>query len=150
MILLLTLLFACGGEEAEDPADHACEHVTEAGEAITASETMDDVPELEESEEPYTITLVDGAAGYVGIHAHGDEGLLLFTDTADVIMALYDADGVDAGLPTPSAVEACAEDLPEHYHLGLTEGEWTLELGPAAVDSVWLMLLASGDHEHAD
>ena len=146
MILLLSLLFACGEEDHEDPADHACEHVTEAGVAVTAAETLEDAPEIDIAEEPYTITLVDGAASFVGIHAHEDTEALLFTDTADVIMTLYH-DGVEETLPAPSAVEACADDLPEHFHLDLHAGEWTLELGPAAVESVWVMLLSSEDHE---
>jgi hypothetical protein len=148
-MILLMFLLACGEEEGEDPAEHACEHVGEAGTAVTAAEAMEDAPELDVSEEPYTVTLVDGAAGFVGVHAHEDEEVLLFTDTADVILALYH-DGAEETLPAPSPVEGCEADLPEHFHLDLHEGEWTLELGPAAVESVWLMLLASGDHEHED
>lgn len=148
MIALLISLFACSGETPEDPEAHACEVIDEAGTAITAAAAMDaTAPSITPGETPYTVTLVESAPGYVAIEVAEDTPALLFMGTADVAADLYLPDGTAMGLPDPAPVEACTE-IPEHYDLDLHEtGTWYLELGPAAVAEVWL-LLHPGSHTH--
>lgn len=147
--MLILALLACNGEkEEEDPEVHACEMVGEPGVSVTAGARMDSsAGTVEVGEDPFTVTLVAGAAGFVGIPVSGDTPALLFMGTADVAVELYDADGAAMGLGDPAPVEACTE-IPEHYDLDLhSAGTWYLELGPAAVTEVWL-LIHPGSHEH--
>lgn len=148
MTALLISLLACSGGKTEDPEEHACEAIGEAGTTITAAAAMDDTaPSITPGEDPYTVTLVDSAAGYVAIEVAEDTPALLFMGTADVAADLYMPDGTAMGLPDAAPVEACAE-VPEHFDLDLHDaGTWYLELGPAAVAEVWLLLHAGG-HEH--
>lgn len=148
MILLMTLL-ACGKDaEIEDPALHACEHIAEAGASVDAGATLDDAPEIELSEEPYTVNL-DGGAGFVTLHVHEDTFGLIFVDTADVVSGLYH-DGEAEALAEPGPNADCEEDIPEHWDLDLHAGEWTLEFGPSAVDSIWLMAISGEGHDDHD
>jgi len=154
--LVLSLsFFGCDGDEHDDtddeydPAAHACEHVDEAGTAITAGATMDaTAPEIDLSGEGiYTITLVDSAAGYVRLESDEDHEIIFFLDTADVVQTAY-LDGTEVTLPATSPNSECSDDLPDHFHLDAEPGTWHIELGPAAVTSVWLMLVEGGEHEH--
>lgn len=149
MILPLLVLAACSGDAAEDPSVHACEMVGDPGTAVTAAATLEDAtPDLAVDGAPYTVTLVDGAPGYVGIEVTGDTPALLFMGLADVVAELHGPDGAAVGLPDPAPVDACAE-IPEHYDLDLHEaGTWVLELGPAAVADVWLLLHEADGHAH--
>lgn len=151
MSLLLLSLVACGPTETtEDPAEHACEHRAEAGTAITAGPDVDSGAAITIGEEPYTVTLPDQAAGFVSVEVTGDTPVLLFLGTADVAAELYH-DGTAEGLPEPGPVDQCADDIPEHYDLDLHEaGTYTLELGPAAVSEVWLMLMSAEGHAHEE
>ena len=56
----------------------------------------------------------------------------------------------DLGLAAPSPNSFCASDLPEHYDLELPAGEYVLELNPAAVETVWMMLISAEGHGHED
>ena len=144
---LSLLLFACPTTEEEDPGEHACERVADAGTAVTASADAATAPVLVAAEDPYTVTLVDGAAGYVLLDAGDAEDVLLFLDTADVVVGLQDADGNDLGLGTGAPNEFCGDDIPEHYELEPAGGEF-LVLGPAAVETVWISLLDADGHAH--
>lgn len=150
MILLLSL-FACGpAETTEDPTEHACEHRTEAGTAVTAGADVATAASIPISEEPYTVTLTDGAPGFVAVDVPGDTAALLFLGTADVAAELYQ-DGTAVGLPEPGPVDLCATDIPEHFDLDFHEaGTWTIELGPSAVSEVWLMLMSAEGHSHEE
>jgi hypothetical protein len=148
------LLICCNPadeEEEEGPGQHACEHIDEAGEALTAGATIDAAVPIELSDEPYDVTLVeDGAGTYVGfVELDVDEamGALLFVDTADLVTGLYLAEAEEP-LPESSPNDSCADDIPEHWHLDLTSGDWQIELGPSAIDSLWLMLMSAEGHEH--
>ena len=151
---LLTLpLVGCVPTEGdeEDPGEHACEHVTEAGAAVTAAATREESGDaaIDISEEPYTIALVSGEEGWISIDVSGaEEPSLLFIDTADVVTGLFHNDEEDDELSAGSPNEFCVDDIPEHFDLDLHEGTWHLRLGPAAVDSVWLSLLSAEDHAH--
>lgn len=150
--LALLTLAACnsGKEEEEDPLAHACEVITDAGTAITAGADIASAPGIQIGDVPYTVTLVDGAAGYVSVNVSEDTPAILFMGTADVAQALYQ-DGTDAGLPEGAPDDLCAEDVPEHFDLDLhTAGTWTIELGPAAITEVWLLLHEAGDHVHEE
>ncbi len=137
------------GHAGEDPAEHACEQVGSAGGAVSAAADLAGAEgvEIHVSEDPHTVTLVSGASGFVGVHVDEDTEALLFLDTADVVQAIYH-EGVQESLPSPAPNELCGDDLPEHYELDLHAGAWALELGPAAVESVWLMLIAAEGHDH--
>ena len=138
----------------EDPSEHACESIADAGTAVTAAADLASAPEIEASESPYTITLADNGdgtyGGFVGIHVHEDGDNLLFAGTADVVTGLYE-DGAASTLAEGGPNSFCEADIPEHWDLELTAGDWQLELGPSATDTVWIMLLAEGhDHEHEE
>lgn len=146
--LLLPLFFlACGDkeEEFEDPAAHACEELG-SGESITASAEPESAPALVHGE-GHTVALVSGGVGYVSIEADAAEELLLFADTADVVTGLW-LDGAELTLPTGSPNEDCPTEIPDHFDLDLEVGTYVLQLGPAAVDSVWLMLSEAAGHGH--
>lgn len=147
-VLTLALLGCSSGEEAEDPEVHACEHVGEAGTAVTAGADTASAPAIAVGQEPYTVTLVDGAAGYVSVEVTEDTPALLFVGTADVAANLWHGDE-EEGLPEPSPNELCAEDIPEHFDLDFHEaGTYYLTFGPAAVSEVWLMLSSAEGHAH--
>lgn len=149
-LALLTLAACNSGKEEEDPLAHACEVITDAGTAITAGADIASAPGIQIGDVPYTVTLVDGAAGYVSVNVSEDTPAILFMGTADVAQALYQ-DGTDAGLPEGAPDDLCAEDVPEHFDLDLhTAGTWTIELGPAAITEVWLLLHEAGDHVHEE
>ena len=149
LTLLVSTLFGCASEEAvEDPEAHACEHVTEAGTAVTAAADTASAPGISVGEEPYTVALVDGAAGYVSIEISEDTPALLFLGTAGVASNLWHGDE-EEGLPEGAPSEACADDIPEHFDLDFHEaGTYYLELGPAAVTDVWLLLTSAEGHAH--
>jgi hypothetical protein len=146
LALTLTALTACGKETTEDPAEHACENVGVTDATLTAAADGASAPALDE-DVATVVTLTDGAAGYVSITVEADEALLLFADTADVVTGLWDPSDADI-LPEGGPNELCAEDLPEHFDLDLTAGTYLLELGPAAVSEVWLMLTPAEGHGH--
>lgn len=146
LALSLTALTACGKETTEDPAEHACENVGAADATLTAAADAATAPALGE-DVPTAVTLTEGAAGYVSITVEADEALLLWADTADVVTGLWDASDADI-LPEGGPNELCAEDIPEHFDLDLTAGTYVLELGPAAVSEVWLMLTPAEGHGH--
>ncbi len=147
MILSLLLSFACTPAKEEDPLEHACEHLAEgAGTAVTAGATPEEAPSLSVGEEAYTVSLVAGAAGYVGVTVTGDTAAILFVDTADVAANLWNGTE-EVGLPEGGANDFCPESIPEHYDIDLhTAGTWYIELGPAAVADLWLMVAPAGDH----
>jgi hypothetical protein len=159
-LTLLPFLFACNSDttttdsgQDEDPAEHACE-VFEDGETtpVTAGDAADNGDELDPSEAAFSVTLIDDGtgvySGYVILDVHEAElDALLFAGTADVVNGLW-LDGADVGLPTPAPNEFCGDDIVEHWEMELTEGEYALELGPAAVDSLWLMFMEAEGHGH--
>jgi hypothetical protein len=151
LTLSLPLFTACGDGDSsdepaeEDPAEHACAHGSESGSSVTASETPENAPVLELADEPYTVTLVPGAVGYVKLAAPAVA--LLFAGTADVVSELS-FEGSDI-LPEGSPNEFCEAEIPEHFDLDLDEpGEYALRLGPSGVDSVCLMYLSAEGHAH--
>lgn len=149
----LVLLVACTTpEEGEDPAEHACEQVGSSVGTITAVATRDAITEAEEIEadgQPWLVELASSEAGFVGIHVDEDAEAILWTDTANVVAALY-VDGVEYELPTPGPSEVCPDAIPEHYPLDLEAGSWSLELGPSAVSEVWVLLTGSAGHGHEE
>ena len=152
--MLLPALFALTActpaDEVEDPEAHACEHVTEGGTAITAGADTASAPGISVGDEPYVVTLVDSAAGYLSIEIAEDTAALLFLGTANVAATLWHGEE-DEGLPEPAPNERCAEDIPEHFDLDFHEaGTYYLELGPAAVPDVWLYLSIADGHAHEE
>lgn len=145
--LLLVLAACSGGEEVEDPDTHACEARGDAGTAVTAAADAASAPAIEVGEVPYTVTLVDGAAGFLAVEVAEDTAALLFAGDADVVSSLL-LDGADQTLPTPAPNELCPDDIPEHFDLDLTPGTWNVGVGPAGLTEVWLMLHPAEGHAH--
>jgi hypothetical protein len=149
-----TLLMACGSnsnepasEEEEDPAVHACEMVGSPGTAIDAAEERDMAPSLVVDEQPYTVALPRMKDGYLELL--GPMDALLFAAPANIVTGLFEASGTVNLLPTASPNDRCPTQIPEHWDLELTTADrFHLKLGPAAVDSVWLMLTDAADHGH--
>ncbi len=149
LVALALMLSGCTStEKEEDPAAHACEQVAEAGTAVAAGADPAAAGAITIGEAPFTVTLVDSAPGYVSVEVTGDTAALLFLDTADVAASLWHGDE-EVGLPDPAPNELCPDEIPEHYDLDFHEaGTWTLELGPAAVPDVWLLLISAEGHGH--
>jgi hypothetical protein len=143
---------AAGAGSEEDPAALACEERDEAGDAITAATARDDsAPEIAIDGEPRTVTLPDGEAGYVRVEIEEDTLALLLLQAENVVTGLYHGDEEEE-LVSAAAVDACAQDIPEHFDVDFHEaGTYYLRLGPSALPEVWLLLAdAEGhaDHEH--
>jgi hypothetical protein len=138
---------AAGAAGEEDPGEHACEHVSEVGAAVTAAPERDSAPELSLSEEPYTIAMpTDGTTGFVKLS--GSAHALVFAQEVGEVTGLYQADETDSILPEGSPNEFCPDQITEHFHLDLAEaGEYALELTSAA-DTVWLILIGAEGHAH--
>jgi hypothetical protein len=142
---------ACGSDDpapaaAEDPAEHACEHVEDMGTPLTAATDRASASVLAVAEEPYAITLPTSAPGFVKIEAPL-EGLL-FVGTADVVTGLF-RDASTTSEPLEAAPnEFCADDIPEHFDLDLDSGSLTVQLGPSAVSPVWVLLADAAGHQH--
>lgn len=152
LFVQLLALAACGDDghghedELEDPSEHACEHASESGRAVTASEFVETAVMLALGDEPATVALVPGTAGYVALEAPAEA--LLFAGHADVVTGLS-LNGEEIDLPSPTPNEFCPNDIPEHYDLDLEEpGAYVLKLGPAGVGSVWLVYTAAAGHGH--
>ena len=146
LALTLAALTACGKETAEDPAQHACDNAGVVG-ATAAAVAEGESPAVLGEDQPTLYALTDGVPGYVMLIIEADEALLLFADTADVVTGLWDDSDADI-LPEGGPNELCPEDIPEHFDLDLSAGTYLLELGPAAVPEVWLMLTPSEGHGH--
>lgn len=149
MTLIFLSLFACEAEvAAEDPTEHACEQAAAAGETLVASAAMDDSTALLPIDsEPYTVSLVDGAASYMAVEVSEDTATLLFLGTANVVTGLYNGTE-EVELPASAVVDLCAADIPEHFDVDFhTAGTWYIELGPAAITEVWLLLSTAVGHE---
>jgi hypothetical protein len=139
---------AAGSAGAEDPGEHACEHVDVAGAAVTASADRDAAPEITLSEEPYTVTMpADGTTGYVKVQ--GPTQALLFTREVGEVTGLYVGPGTDSILPQGSPNEYCPNDIAEHFHLDLELQEGYAIRLTSAMDTVWLLLIGSAGHTHA-
>jgi hypothetical protein len=147
-MLGVAMVAACKGEpEVEAPELHACESIGSAGTAITASADRDSAPAIAVGETPFTVSLVDGAVGWVSVEITEDTPALLFAGTADVVSAVWH-NGMEETLPTGAPNEECADDIPEHFDLDLHEGSWQIGVGPAGVSEVWLMLISAAGHAH--
>lgn len=146
-MIVTLLLLACTTTKEEDPLEHACELVAQGpGTAVTAGATPEEAPNLSVGEETYTVSLVTGAVSYVGVTVAEDTAAILFVNTADVAANLWNGTE-EVGLPEAAPNDFCPEDLPEHFDMDLhTAGTWYIELGPAAVADLWLMVAPAGDH----
>lgn len=148
-ILSALTAVGCGDEaEHEDPAEHACEHVGEAGTAVTAAADRMSAPAITISEEPYTVTLPAGVAGFVKVTVTEDTPVLLFAKTAAVVTGLFRGETA-LTLPAGAPNEFCATEIPEHFDLDLdTPGDYFIQVGPSATTSVWLNLVEAEGHGH--
>jgi hypothetical protein len=143
----------CGSDDTstpaeEDPAEHACEHVGEAGTAITAGADRASATEITHSAEPYTVTLVAGAPSF--LKTPGGEDGLLFTKATGVVTGLYFEQETNSQLAAPEPNSFCPSDIPEHFDLELeaAPGTWYIELAPSASPDVWIALVEAAGHAH--
>jgi hypothetical protein len=144
----------CGSDDEEgtppeeDPGEHACEHVSETGTAVTAAADRATAPEIALSEEPYTVTLVAGQPSFVKIP--GGEDALLFTKATGVVIGLYFEQETNSQLSAPEPNEFCPTEIPEHFDLELEApaGAWYVELAPSASPDVWIALISAAGHAH--
>jgi hypothetical protein len=134
--------------EGEDPGEHACENRGNAGTQVAASTDPAAAPVLT-LDEPYTVALPSGEAGFVAI-AGPLEGLL-FAGTADVVTGLSaEGSSVDL-LPQGGPSEICPAEIPEHFDLDLdASATYLVRLGPVGISEVWLMVTESEGHGHTD
>lgn len=152
MSVCAILMGGCGSDDdpaptGEDPAEHACEHVADAGTAVTAGADRAGAPVIAPSDEPYTVTVLAGAPTFVRID--GGIDALLFTQSAGVVLGLYHEQDTTSVLPAPEPNAACPTEIPEHFDLALdASGAWFVELAPAATPSVWLALTEASGHAH--
>jgi hypothetical protein len=153
----VVMLIGCSDERdvtdlphEEDPAEHACEHTPEPGTTLDAAADPVDAPELTLGEEPVTVTLPEEGAGFHGyLRLRGPADALLFAGVEALVSSLTSADSGSDLLPEPAPNEFCPDTIPEHFDLELEDREYLLELGPASVDSVWLMFLDAAGHAHS-
>jgi hypothetical protein len=142
------------GLRDEDPAEHACEQRTNDGTSLTAGSTPSEATALELSQEPYTITLPVAAtegtyAGYLRLQ--GPVNSLLFAGTEAVVSELGFGVSGDDELPEAAPNQLCPSDIPVHFDLELvSDGDYLLRLGPAALESVWLMYVSAEGHDHLE
>jgi hypothetical protein len=145
-VVIAALLVACTPEQPDEDA-HVCDHLTEETMAITAVAAIGDVDAastLRVEHDPYEVTLVDGASGFLGVDPGDHESVTLWVGTADVVQTGY-LDGTEWPIDSAGANEHCAGDIPEHFDLEFGSGAWGIEVGPAAVDTVWIQV--SEGHE---
>ncbi|MCS6798808.1 MAG: hypothetical protein NZ898_09795 [Myxococcota bacterium] len=145
-------LFGCGGHDDhdhEDPAAHACEHRADPGMSVTAAMTRGpDAPLVEIGEATYTVMLDGSGPRYVRLETSAPRDVLLFVSVADVVRRLYRGDEARS-LISGGPNQHCASQIAEHFDVELdAAGTWYLELGPAAVPSVWLMVTDAAGHAH--
>ena len=151
LLLAATLLGACADPmdvtPSANPDERACAFVGVTGLTINASSTLeyDSLATIEVSDEPWTISLVEGASSWLRFDTEDAEFLRLYVDQPDVAVDLsYENEPM--GLPYPAPVQTCAEQIPEHFRLGLDQpGSYHLELAPTDDTELWLMLVAVGD-----
>lgn len=153
-LLALATLLACGdddlaSEAKEDPAEHACEQTDEAGDRVSAGADRDDsAPRIELGDEPVTVELAGDEPRYLRVEVDEDTPVLLFASAENVVTGLFHGDEeeeIDAAGPN----ELCEQDIPEHFDLDLHEpGTYYLQLGPSALDKVWILLVGAEGHAH--
>jgi hypothetical protein len=155
-LFALMPLLACADDdptpdaEHEDPAEHACERTAEAGRKLMAGTARDDsAPRIELGDEPVTVELASSdEPSYVRVEVDEDTPALLFTSAENVLTGLFHEDDEEE-IDAAGANEFCEDDIPEHFDLDLHEpGTYYLQLGPSALDEVWILLTAAEGHAH--
>jgi hypothetical protein len=135
----------------EDPGEHACEHVAQAGSSLQAAADPADAPELALGEEPVTVALPEEGAGFHGyVKLRGPVDALLFSTEEAVVSSLTRVGASSDLLPEAAPNELCGDTVPEHFDLELEDADYILELGPASVEHVWLMFLDASGHAHSE
>ena len=134
----------------EDPAEHACEEVTEAGTPVTAVDVRDATaaPLVEIGAEPYLVTLPASGTGYVRLVTDApEEAAILFFDGSNVLTEVYDEAGTALGVTSAGENTFCPTDIPEHFDFDFEAmGAHYLELTSAR--AVWLLVSEAEGHAH--
>jgi hypothetical protein len=68
----------------------------------------------------------------------------------NVVTGLVHEDDPDTDLlPEGTPNEFCEDDIPEHFDLELEEsGDYHLQLGPSALEEVWVVFIGAEGHAH--
>lgn len=148
---LLAMLSGCHAHDDGDVALEACDERAEAGTPITAAtDATADAPEVVIGDEPYLVTIPDGSTtGYLRLEIEAPETFaIIFAGDADVVTGLYRLeDGTPATYPLTSAgaLDACPDDLKEHFDVDFeTAGTYLIEL--TSVQPAWLFLSDGAGH----
>lgn len=149
----VALAGACGEEDHHEhatTAEDACEHILEQGTAITAiDDTTADAPDVADHHRRFDIALVGEAGslgGYVDLVSDEAAEVTVFL-SADVPITLYDSAGDEVSAESSDSVDECAE-LDNGYTYDLGVGTYLMSFGPTSEDSVSIVVIEEGDHEH--
>ena len=135
----------CGTDTAaHDEGLELCQRHDETPQTIAASAAREQAPTMQ-PDVPYLVTLPPAAPGFVALVVGEERELLAFTEHSNILADLYHGETAE-GVTPAGPFEPCPVVLGDHVHLDLHEpGQYTLEVGPTASDSAWL-LLARDDH----
>jgi len=146
MIAVAVSVFGCGVKLDEADVE-ACEHIVEAGKALTATATMSGAPALTDDHERNDLALVDVSGGKGGFAAFTvlENGDYLFYLDTDVPMEILNSAGVPVAFEkTEKSISACKE-VKAKYTVGLMLGTYSLRLGPTSETQVSL-IVEHGEH----
>jgi hypothetical protein len=146
LLVSFVVLAGCGGKVDETDAE-ACEHIVEAGKALTATATPAGAPVLSDDHERNDLALIDvsgGKGGYAAFTVTENGDYLFYLDT-DVTLEVLNSAGVPVTFEkTEKAISACKE-VKAKYTVGLMLGTYSLRFGPTSETKVGL-IVEHGEH----
>ncbi len=156
-IFAATSITGCGDDHDEHhggAAEEACEHTKEGPfQDVTATAAADGAPSATFAHTAVRITLVDDAddntkkSGYVTFEADEAAEFAFFL-SADVPMAIMDANSADVEIEESADVAECTEVAKQH-NADLEVGTYTLKIGPTTESTVSLVV-EEAHHEGED
>ena len=141
--------FACGGDgdQGDDIDVEGCEHLAEGPyEDVLAAADAADAPAVSNDHTAYTITLPDGAPGYVSFAAAEATDYVFFFDQ-DVDLALATAGGDPLPLEVSATSSATCTTIKGRHVVELPVGTAVLQLGPNAA-AFNLVIEEAAGHVH--
>jgi hypothetical protein len=154
VLLSAGLIFGCGDDEEEENIDvEGCEHLQEGpSTAVTATAATAGAPAVKDDHRRYDVTLVDvtgGKGGSVTFAAAAEGDYVLFT-SADVQVAIKDANGQAVGIEASAKSSTECTEIKGRHTIPMKVGTHTLTFGPTTQTSVALVIeqAAHADHEH--
>lgn len=147
------LVFGCGDEEEENIDVEGCEHLQQGpATAVTATATATGAPAVKDDHNRYDITLVDvtgGKGGSVTFAAAAEGDYVLFT-SADVQVAVKDANGQVVGIEASTKSSSECTEIKGRHTIPMKVGTHTLTFGPTPLTAVSVVIEpdAHSDDEH--